>query len=177
MYSTWLELPIFEEIRCQTWLKKNFILRKILLHKRSRTCKSFFTLHSSFSYPTSSKAQLLQRGLSSHCHLLSSSDIQTGSHPLQLCTPRDGHPRVGWFWPQVLPAKQNYGRANSIAYLKIDTLVDNSRWKGCITVEKELSVCWNKTKKKQEADEDPKTQEKCWQLRTFLFRMGDEFTY
>lgn len=169
MYSTCLELLVFEDIiiRCQTWLKKNFILRKILLHKRSRPCK-FFSLYTPFSYPTSSNAQLLPRGLSSHHRLLFSSDLQTGPHLLRLCTPCDCHPRVWWFWPRVLLAKQNHGRANSIACLKIDTLVDNSRWKGCITFEKELSVETKQTKSKRQ-NKTPKHEKNVGNYWHFFF--------
>ena len=74
--------------------KESFILRKILLPKRSRTCKYFF-LHIPLP-PTSQslKHSYSKGGYHPTTVFFPSSDLKTGPHPWQLSTLHDHHCRM-----------------------------------------------------------------------------------
>lgn len=111
MYITCLELPIFEGKNSKTpnRTKKSFILRKILLYKKNRTCKSFFLYIPLPPTPHSLKHSYPKEGYHPSTILFPSSDLQTGPHLLRLSTPGDCYPRC--FWGMMVLATGTAGRA------------------------------------------------------------------
>lgn len=146
MYSIWnCQYLMGGGKRCQAWLK-SFILRKTLLHKRSRTCKSFFLYIPRPPTPQSLKHSYPKKGYHPTTVFISSSGLQTSPICFSSATPETAAPGYDGLITSTA------GRAE-LRKSQFNTLLDN--WHASKTTPDQkgfITFIWNKTHKKQEAE-------------------------